>query len=241
MRADTGPIGGDLSHEFIILAETGESAVFCHKGLVDKDILSREIDNSSDLQGIVNEWTSLYAATDEMHDPVAWDALPEAERVSARGIEVGHIFYFGTKYSQPMGLSVQGPDGTTVIPEMGSYGIGVSRLVGAIIEANHDEAGIKWPDAVAPFKAAVLNLKLGDAACDAMGEQLYRALGEDAVYDDRPDRAGAKFADADLMGHPWQVIVGPKGAAAGKVELKRRMTGERHEVSPEDALGKIRG
>jgi prolyl-tRNA synthetase len=140
-----------------------------------------------------------------------------------------------------MGLSVQGPDGATVVPEMGSYGIGVSRLVGAIIEANHDEAGIKWPDAVAPFKAAVLNLKPGDAACDAMGEQLYRALGEDAVYDDRADRAGAKFADADLMGHPWQVIVGPKGAAAGKVELKRRMTGERHEVSPEDALGKIRG
>ena len=241
MRADTGPIGGNLSHEFIILAETGESQVFVSRNLLDMNPLAEIPDYNADLSPLVERWTGHYAATDEMHDPVAWDALPEAERVSARGIEVGHIFYFGTKYSQPMGLSVQGPDGTTVIPEMGSYGIGVSRLVGAIIEANHDEAGIKWPDAVAPFKAAVLNLKPGDAACDAMGEQLYRALGEDAVYDDRSDRAGAKFADADLMGHPWQVIVGPKGAAAGKVELKRRMTGERHEVSPEDALGKIRG
>jgi prolyl-tRNA synthetase len=176
-----------------------------------------------------------------MHDPVAWEKLPESGRVSARGIEVGHIFYFGTKYSQPMGLTVQAADGTTVVPEMGSYGIGVSRLVGAIIEANHDEAGIKWPDAVAPFRAAVLNLKTGDAACDALCESLYGKLGAEAVYDDRSDRAGAKFADADLMGHPWQVIVGPRGAAAGKVELKRRMTGERAEVSPEDALARILG
>jgi prolyl-tRNA synthetase len=175
-----------------------------------------------------------------MHDPAAWESLPDADRVTARGIEVGHIFYFGTKYSKPMGLSVQGPDGAMVAPEMGSYGIGVSRLVGAIIEANHDEAGIKWPDAVAPFRAAVINLKVGDAACDALSERLYAAIPE-SVYDDRSDRAGAKFADADLMGHPWQVIVGPRGAAAGKVELKRRMTGERAEVSPEDALAKILG
>ncbi len=241
MRADTGPIGGNLSHEFIILAETGESQVFVSQDLLDIDPLAQAPDFDSDLGPIVERWTSHYAATEEMHDPAAWSALPEAKRVSARGIEVGHIFYFGTKYSKPMDLTVQGPDGQQVHPEMGSYGIGVSRLVGAIIEANHDEAGIKWPDAVAPFRAAVLNLKVGDAACDSLSEKLYAALGDDAVYDDRADRAGAKFADADLMGHPWQVIVGPKGAAAGKVELKRRMTGERHEVSPEDALGKIRG
>jgi prolyl-tRNA synthetase len=240
MRADTGPIGGDLSHEFIILAETGESQVFVSRKLLEMDPLAVAPDYDSDLSGLVGQWTGHYAATDEMHDPAAWEALPEADRVTARGIEVGHIFYFGTKYSKPMGLSVQGPDGAMVAPEMGSYGIGVSRLVGAIIEANHDEAGIKWPDAVAPFRAAVINLKVGDAACDALSERLYRAIPE-SVYDDRSDRAGAKFADADLMGHPWQVIIGPRGAAAGKVELKRRMTGERAEVSPEDALGKILG
>ena len=241
MRADTGPIGGNLSHEFIILAETGESQVFVSRDLLDMDPLAEAPDYGSDLTPLVERWTGHYAATEEMHDPIAWEKLPEAKRVSARGIEVGHIFYFGTKYSEPMGLTVQGPDGANVIPEMGSYGIGVSRLVGAIIEASHDEAGIKWPDAVAPFKAAVLNLKPGDAACDTLSERIYAALDPDAVYDDRDERAGRKFADADLMGHPWQVIIGPKGAATGKVELKRRMTGERHEVSPEDALGKIRG
>ncbi len=241
MRADTGPIGGNLSHEFIILAETGESQVFVSKALLDMDPLAEAPDYDADLAPIVGRWTSHYAATDEMHDAAAWEKLPEADRVSARGIEVGHIFYFGTKYSAPMGLTVQGPDGQAVAPEMGSYGIGVSRLLAAIIEANHDEAGIKWPDAVAPFRAAILNLKPGDAACDGICDNLYRAIGDEAVYDDRADRAGVKFADADLMGHPWQVVVGPKGAAAGKVELKRRMTGERHEVSPEDALGKIKG
>ncbi len=243
MRADTGPIGGNLSHEFIILAETGESAVFYDADFEQIDWLGADFapDSVQDMQRCYDLATATYAATDEMHDEAAWARVPEARRRQGRGIEVGHIFYFGTKYSAPMGLSVQGPDGQQVQPEMGSYGIGVSRLVGAIIEANHDEAGIKWPDAVAPFRAAVINLKQGDAACDALCDKIYRALGDDALYDDRAERAGVKFADADLMGHPWQVIVGPRGAAAGMVELKRRMTGERHEVSPEDALGKIRG
>lgn len=241
MRADTGPIGGNLSHEFIILAETGESQVYLHKDLLDFDVLKEAPDYSGDLSSIVDFWTSRYAATDEMHDEAAWAQVPEEAKVSARGIEVGHIFYFGTKYSAPMGLSVQGPDGKPVAPEMGSYGIGVSRLVAAIIEANHDEAGIRWPDPVAPFAAAVLNLKRGDAGCDALCERLYEALSPDAIYDDREDRAGVKFADADLMGFPWQAIVGPRGAAAGRVELKRRATGERQEVSVEDAVARIRG
>ncbi len=185
--------------------------------------------------------TSSYAATDEMHDEAAWAAVPAERRREGRGIEVGHIFYFGTKYSAAMGLSLAGPDGAAIIPEMGSYGIGVSRLVGALIEANHDEAGIKWPDAVAPWSCAVLNLRQGDAATDAMCEELYRRLGDDAVYDDRGARAGEKFADADLMGFPWQAIIGPRGAAAGRVELKRRATGERAEVSLEDAVARIRG
>ncbi len=183
--------------------------------------------------------TTNYAATDEKHDTARWDQVAAERRREGRGIEVGHIFYFGTKYTKAMGATVAGPDGKPVYPEMGSYGIGVSRLVGAVIEASHDEAGIIWPDSIAPFKAAILNLKIGDAACDGLCEQLYAALGGNALYDDRADRAGAKFADADLMGHPWQIVVGPRGAAAGKVELKRRATGERVEVTPEEALGRI--
>ena len=240
MRADTGPIGGDLSHEFIILAETGESQVFLHRDLLAYDPLAQAPDYDSDLTPHVDFWTSRYAATDEMHDEAAWNAIAAEEQVSARGIEVGHIFYFGTKYSAAMGFQVTGPEGNPVYPEMGSYGIGVSRLVAAAIEANHDENGIKWPDAIAPYKLAILNLKSGDAACDAVCEQVYAAFPQEAVYDDRPERAGVKFADADLMGYPWQVVVGPRGAAAGKVELKRRMTGEREELSLEDALAKLR-
>ncbi|MCA3350183.1 MAG: proline--tRNA ligase [Roseomonas sp.] len=242
MRADTGPIGGNLSHEFIILAETGESQVFVSRDLLERDVLAEAPDYDSDLTAQVDFWTSHYAATEEMHDEAAWAALSEDKRVSARGIEVGHIFYFGTKYSAAMGMAVTGPDGQPVIPEMGSYGIGVSRLVGALIEANHDEAGIKWPDAVAPWAAAILNLRPGDGPTDALCETLYARLGsEGAVYDDRPVRAGEKFADADLMGFPWQAIIGPRGAAAGRVELKRRMTGEREEVSLEDAITRIKG
>jgi prolyl-tRNA synthetase len=233
MRADTGPIGGDLSHEFIVLADTGESAVFCHKGLVDKDILSRTIDYSGDLQPLVNEWTSLYAATDEMHDKAAFEKIPEGGRLAARGIEVGHIFYFGTKYSKPMNAVVAGPNGEQVTVEMGSYGIGVSRLAGGIIEASHDEAGIVWPESVAPFKVAIVNLKPDDGAVSGTCTKLYDALqakGIEALHDDRDIRPGGKFADMDLIGIPWQVIVGPKGVTAGKAEVKNRKTGAREEV-----------
>ena len=241
MRADTGPIGGNLSHEFIILAETGESQVFLSQDLLDLDPLADAPDFAADLAPHVERWTQHYAATEEMHDEAAWAALPEAKRVSARGIEVGHIFYFGTKYSAAMGLTVQGADGKPITPEMGSYGIGVSRLVGAIIEASHDEAGIIWPDAVAPFAAVILNLKPGDATCDRLCEQLYAALGAEAVYDDRDARPGQKFAEADLSGYPWQAIIGPRGAAGGRVELKRRATGERLDLSLEDAIARIQG
>ena len=240
MQADTGPIGGNLSHEFLILAETGESQVYLHRDLLEFDALSQPVDYDGDLSPVMDFWTSRYAATDEKHDAAAWAQVPAERQVSARGIEIGHIFYFGTKYSAAMGLQVAGADGKMVVPEMGSYGIGVSRLVGAIIEANHDEAGIRWPEAIAPFKVAVLNLKQGDAATDALCDRLYAAFDPDAVYDDRADRAGVKFADADLMGYPWQAIVGPRGAAAGKVELKRRATGERLELSLEDAIARIK-
>jgi prolyl-tRNA synthetase len=241
MAADTGPIGGDLSHEFIILAPTGESQVFYDAAFeaIDTSPGAFSFDSAADLERFYGMMTGPYAATDEKHDEAVW-AKVENKR-EGRGIEVGHIFYFGTKYSEPMGLTVAGPDGKPAIPHMGSYGIGVSRLVGALIEAFHDEAGISWPDSVAPFKAVILNLKLGDAACDAMCETLYASLKGDALYDDRPDRAGVKFADADLMGHPWQIVVGPRGAANGMVELKRRATGEKQELSLDAALDKVLG
>lgn len=243
MRADTGPIGGDLSHEFIILAETGESQVFCHKDLIDMGAPGADVDWYGDLQPLVDKRTSLYAATEEMHDAARFEKeVPEAKRLSARGIEVGHIFYFGKKYSASMGAKISGPDGNEIIPEMGSYGIGVSRLVGGIIEASHDDNGIIWPDAVAPFKAAVLNIRSGDAACDAVAEKAYGALQAkhiDTLYEDTSESAGKKFAAMDLIGIPWQIVIGPKGVAAGVVELKHRRTGEKSELSLEAALNKL--
>ena len=239
MAADPGPIGGDLSHEFIILAATGESQVFFDAAFekIDVSTARYSFQSDQDLADFYTTMTMPYAATDEKHDQAAWAKV--AEKREGRGIEVGHIFYFGTRYAEPMGLKIAGPDGQLVVPHMGSYGIGVSRLVGALIEAHHDEAGIIWPDAVAPWKAAILNLKVGDYACDRLSEEAYTGLRGQALYDDRPDRAGAKFADADLMGHPWQIIIGPRSAANRRVELKRRATGEREEISVEDALAKI--
>jgi prolyl-tRNA synthetase len=241
MVADTGPIGGELSHEFIILAPTGESQVFYDAAFeeVDYGAASFDIANPADLARFFETMTDHYAATDEKHDLGAWEQVSADRRREGRGIEVGHIFYFGTKYSAAMNFAVTGPDGQKVNPEMGSYGIGISRMVGALIEASHDEAGIIWPDSVAPFTAGVLNLKQGDATTDAMSETIYAKLRAVALYDDRAERAGVKFADADLMGHPWQIIIGPRGAAAGQVELKRRATGERAELSVEDALARI--
>jgi prolyl-tRNA synthetase len=236
MRADTGPIGGNLSHEFIILAATGESEVFCHKDYLDMAVPGADVnfDDRAAMQAIVDRWTSQYAATSDMHDAAAYGLVPADKQVSARGIEVGHIFYFGTKYSAPMKAVVTGPDGKEAPVHGGSYGIGPSRLVAAIIEASHDEAGIVWPEPVAPFKVALLNLKQGGAETDAACEQLYRDLsakGVEVLYDDRDERAGGKFVTADLIGLPWQVLVGPKGLAEGKVEVKKRADGSREQMS----------
>jgi prolyl-tRNA synthetase len=243
MVADTGPIGGELSHEFLILAPTGESGVFFDGAFEEQDWLSDpvDLDDRESLDAFFTRMTSFYAATDEKHDEAAWATVPAERRREGRGIEVGHIFHFGRKYTESMDITVSGPDGAPLYPEMGSYGIGVSRLAAAIIEASHDENGIIWPDDVAPFRAAILNLKPGDAACDAICEQLYAAAPDSFLYDDRGERAGVKFADADLMGHPWQVIVGPRGAKEGKVELKRRADGTRSELSADDALARILG
>jgi prolyl-tRNA synthetase len=240
MEADTGPIGGDMSHEFIILAETGESGVYFHKDWLKADLLA-EIDYDADLQPFVDKFTSIYARADEKHDP-ATCLVEDADLMSMRGIEIGHIFYFGTKYSAAMGAVVSGPDGKNVPVHMGSYGIGVSRLVGGIIEASHDDKGIIWPDSIAPFGVAVVNLKPGDAVCDAASQSLYdqlAAAGCDPLIDDRDERPGAKLAAMDLIGIPWQIVVGPRGMDNGVVEVKRRKTGETSEVSPEASLTMI--
>ncbi|MGA0972480.1 MAG: proline--tRNA ligase [Candidatus Puniceispirillaceae bacterium] len=237
MEADTGPIGGDMSHEFIILAETGESGVYFHKDWLKTDLLA-DIDYDADLQPFVDRFTSIYARADEKHDP-ANCPVADDDLMTMRGIEIGHIFYFGTKYSAAMGATVSGPDGKNVPVHMGSYGIGVSRLVGGIIEASHDDKGIIWPDSVAPFGVAVVNLKPGDAICDATCQSLYDALaaaGHDPLLDDRDERPGAKLAAMDLIGIPWQIVVGPRGMENGVVEVKRRKSGETSEVSPESAL-----
>jgi prolyl-tRNA synthetase len=243
MVAETGPIGGNLSHEFIILADTGESEVYCHRDLVQLDPPGSDIDYESDLSAIVDAFTGKYAATSEKHDAARFDReVPAQDRLTARGIEVGHIFFFGTKYSESMGCKVQGPGGELVTVQMGSYGVGVSRLVGAIIEASHDEAGIIWPKSVAPFDIALINVKMGDPGTDRACEDIYgklQAAGLSVLYDDRDDRAGAKFAAMDLIGLPWQIIVGPKSIAAGEVELKERATGARHSLTFESALNRL--
>src|SRR6056297_359248 len=244
MRADSGPIGGDNTHEFLVLAGTGESEVFYDSEITDLRFGDREIDYDSveACQSVMDEFTSRYARTDETHDDAVFNRVPEERRRTARGIEVGQIFYFGTKYSDAMGAMVNTPDGDRVPVHMGSHGIGVSRLVGALIEANHDERGIIWPEGVTPFHCGIVNLKTGDAAADAACEGIYKALkgrGLDPLYDDTEDRAGAKFATQDLIGLPWRITVGPRGLANGVVELTSRRTGESEEMSPEAAVARV--
>jgi prolyl-tRNA synthetase len=244
MKADPGPIGGDLSHEFIVLAPTGESEVFYDSAFEEIDWQRDELryDDAAGLQALFDQVSSTYAATDETHDVAKWELVPEAKRRTGRGIEVGHIFYFGDKYSGPMGMRVSGPDGRPVTPMMGSYGVGVSRLVGAIIEASHDDAGIVWPEAVAPWRVGLVTMRADDEASGAAAESIYatlRTAGVDTLYDDRDERGGVKLGSMDLIGLPWQVIVGPRGIAAGTVELKRRSTGEREELSVESALARL--
>ena len=244
MRADSGPIGGDDTHEFLVLAETGESEVFYDSEITDLKFGNREIDYDSHeaCQAVLEEFTSRYARTDETHDEAVFNEVPEERRRVARGIEVGQIFYFGTKYSDAMGATVQGPDGKPVPVHMGSHGIGVSRLVGAIIEASHDDKGIIWPEGVTPFHCGIVNLRQGDDATDAACEDIYKALsarGLEPLYDDRDERAGAKFATMDLIGLPWRITVGPRGLKNGIVELTSRRTGESEEIAMDAAVARV--
>ncbi len=246
MRAASGPIGGDNTHEFLVLANTGESEVFYDDRVTSLKLGAREIDydDRAAVAGVCAEFTTLYARTDETHDAAVFETIPEEHRKVGRGIEVGQIFYFGTKYSEAMGANVVTADGSRVPVEMGSHGIGVSRLLGAIIEASHDDKGIIWPEGVTPFPVGIVNLKQGDAGTDAACAALYKALtdkGLEPLYDDRDERAGAKFATMDLIGLPWRITVGPRGLAAGKVELTSRRTGVSEEMSAQDAVARIAG
>ena len=246
MRADTGPIGGDLSHEFLVLADTGESAVFFDKAYLEIDWNQENVDQDDveGLQAAIDRFTAHYAATDEIHDAAEFEKIPADRRVEGRGIEVGHIFFFGTKYSEPLDCLVQGADGKAVPVHSGSYGIGVSRLVGGIIEASHDENGIIWPEAVAPYDVGLINLKAGDAKTDEACEKIYAGLhnaGKDVLYDDTDNRAGGKFATMDMIGLPWQVIVGPRGLEEGQVEIKNRKTGDRISIGLENVIDHLAG
>jgi prolyl-tRNA synthetase len=245
MRADTGPIGGDNSHEFLVLADTGESGVFFDSTLHELDWSKIDIDydNVESVATMVSDYTSKYAATDEKHDQAEFEnRVPAEKRLSGRGIEVGHIFFFGTKYAEPLGCEVQGPDGKKITVQSGSYGIGVSRLVGGIIEASHDKDGIIWPESVAPFQVGLINLKVGDVEADVACDKIYKALeakGVEVLYDDRNQPGGAKFASMDLIGLPWQVIIGPRGLKDGIAEVKNRKTGARENVKLEDVVGRF--
>ncbi|WP_090200307.1 proline--tRNA ligase [Yoonia tamlensis] len=244
MRADSGPIGGDDTHEFLVLAETGESEVFYDSEITDLKFGDREIDydDKAACQAVLEEFTSRYARTDETHDEALFNEVPETRRKVARGIEVGQIFYFGTKYSDAMGAMVDDGKGGKVPVHMGSHGIGVSRLLGAIIEASHDDKGIIWPEGVTPFHVGILNMRSGDEACDAACEDLYAkftAAGLEPLYDDRDERAGAKFGTMDMIGLPWRITVGPRGIKNGVVEVTCRRTGEAVEMPAADAIAKI--
>jgi len=245
MRAETGPIGGNLSHEFLVLAETGESAVYCHAGVLDLPVPSENTEYKAGLEPVIGEWTKFYASTGDVHDQERFEReTPEAKRIHTRGIEVGQVFYFGEKYSKPMRALITHPDGSEHPCQGGSYGVGVSRLAGAIIEASHDENGIIWPESVAPFQAGIANLKPGDSATDKVCEEIYAALqqaGVEVLYDDTDERPGAKFARLDLIGLPYQIVIGPKGLAEGTVELKIRATGARKNLSVTAAIAQFVG
>jgi prolyl-tRNA synthetase len=244
MKAASGPIGGDLSHEFIVLAPTGESEVFYDAAFEELDWHRAALDYTDDagLHELFAQVSATYAATDETHDEARWAEVPEDRRRTGRGIEVGHIFYFGEKYSAAMGLKVSGSDGSMVTPHMGSYGVGVSRLVGAIIEASHDDHGIVWPDAVAPWTVGLVSMRADDGPTVDAAEDLYARLteaGVETLYDDRDERGGVKLGSMDLIGLPWQIIVGPRGLASGTVELKNRRSGERFELSPDAVAARL--
>ena len=243
VSADTGPIGGDLSHEFIILADTGESEVYLDKNLLKEEVPNINYDDSKGIEKLVNSLTSFYAAADDKHNEEEYiNVVSKNNRLNTKGIEVGHLFYFGSKYSIPLDAKVNSKEGTTIPIEMGSYGIGVSRLVGAIIDAHHDEKGICWPERVAPFFFGIVNLRQNIEECSDLSDMIYNHLlskGVSVLYDDREEGAGIKLAEMDLIGIPWQIRIGPRGIKNDNFELLQRKTGEVTEIKIEDMEKKI--
>ena len=238
VAADTGPIGGDLSHEFIVLADTGESEVYIDKGILNVDIPNIKYDDFLNISELVNAITSFYASADDKYDEKDFiNTVSEKNRLKTNGIEVGHLFYFGDKYSQPLNAKVSSKEGNNVNLEMGSYGIGVSRLVGAIIDAHHDEKGICWPESVAPYLVGVVNLRQNDIECSELSDKIYNSLlskGVSTLYDDRDEGAGKKLVEMELIGIPWQIRIGPRGIKNSSFELFKRKTGEVTEVNIKD-------
>ena len=243
MAAETGPIGGDMSHEFVIISDTGESDIYFDKRILDLTDIDENLDYSDDLSPIVSSYQDFYAVADDKYSEESYNKnVPEEFKSNTKGIEVGHIFNFSSKYSEPMKANVLNSDGKTVPVHMGSYGIGISRLVGAIIESSHDEKGIIWPNAVAPFAVGLINLKAKDADAKIMCEDLYQALnsaGIETLYDNKDASAGAKFSRMDLIGLPKQIIFGKNSVTDKTVEIKDRKTGQLEVVNISEIISKI--
>ena len=239
MAADTGPIGGNLSHEFIILADTGESKIFTDKRIFDLDSDDTEIEKTS-LESMRKKYEQFYAVTDEKFNKEEFEKIVSKEnQLITKGIEVGHIFYFGDKYSKPMGASVDLPGGKKDFVKMGSYGIGVSRLVGAIIEAKYDDKNeiMKWPLSVAPYDIAIIPMinKNDTSALDKANNINKELLKNniDAIIDDTDENFSSKIKKMNLIGAPYQIIIGKK-SEGDLLEFKE--TGEETQNLP---LGKI--
>ena len=243
MAAETGPIGGDMSHEFVIISETGESDIFYDKRILDLINVDKELDYSEDLSPIVKSYQEFYAAADDKYLKDDFELkVPSEYRNNTKGIEVGHIFNFSTKYSKPMKANVLNSNGKTVPVHMGSYGIGISRLVGAIIESSHDERGIIWPEAVAPFSVGLINLKTKDQDACSICDDIYNNFlqrGIEVLYDNKDDSPGAKFSRMDLIGVPTQIIFGNNSLKDQLIEIKIRKSGQTEKVKIIEIVDKI--
>ena len=243
MAAETGPIGGDMSHEFVIISETGESDIFYDKRILDLINVDKDLDYSEDLSTIVKSYQELYAAADDKYSKDEFvSKVPSEYRNNTKGIEVGHIFNFSTKYSEPMKANVLNSNGKTVPVHMGSYGIGISRLVGAIIESSHDERGIIWPEAVAPFSVGLINLKSKDHDACSICAEIYNNFlqrGIEILYDNKDDSPGAKFSRMDLIGIPTQIIFGNNSLKDQTIEIKIRKSGQAEKVKISEIFDKI--
>ncbi len=223
--ADSGPIGGELSHEFSIITNTGETEVYYDSRIIKIDDEQVDYSSNKSLENYFKNITNFYSATRDKHSRDIFNQLPKEFQKKGKAIEIGHIFSFGYKYSKPMNAFVSDAKGNNIPVYMGSYGIGISRLVSAIIEVYHDDKGILWPTSIAPFQIGIINLGKNDEECLQASEKIYNELKEnnfDIIYDDRDESVGKKYADMDLIGVPFQIIIGPRDLKRNNCELKDR-------------------